>query len=265
MNIFWVMHAKQVKRFALLALVSLFAGGVFWAEAKHVPVFSSSEPSAIYRVQTNQKVVALTFDISWGEKRAEPILDVLADKGVKEATFFLSSPWTRDHPAIVEKIIKAGYEIGSHGHKHLNYSSLEEDAIRTQIRTAHQILSDATGKSPNLIRMPNGDFDRRVLRVANELGYKVIQWDTDSLDWKNPGVNQIVNRVVKRAHPGDIILLHASDSCLQTHEALPQIIDQLREKGYTFQTVSQLITQTDIKNEEVRDPRPKAQSELPSN
>jgi peptidoglycan/xylan/chitin deacetylase (PgdA/CDA1 family) len=113
--------------------------------------------------------------------------------------------------------------------------------------------------------MPNGDFDRRVLRVANELGYKVIQWDTDSLDWKNPGVNQIVNRVVKRAHPGDIILLHASDSCLQTHEALPQIIDQLRGKGYTFQTVSQLITQTDIKNEEVRDPRPKAQSELPSN
>jgi len=101
--------------------------------------------------------------------------------------------------------------------------------------------------------MPNGAFDKRVLRIANELGYTVIQWDTDSLDWKNPGVDTIINRVVSRAHPGDIILMHASDSCKQTHEALPVIIDRLRAKGYEFVTVSELLNLADVDGRDVRD------------
>lgn len=74
------------------------------------------------------------------------------------------------------------------------------------------------------------------------MGYSVIQWDTDSKDWINPGVDKIVDNVVSQAHPGDIILLHASDSCKQTHEALPIIIDKLRNNGYDFATVTELIS-----------------------
>jgi len=145
-------------------------------------------------------------------------------------------------------MVKNGWEIGSHGHKHVNYSSLNDEEIRTQISTAHTMLTESTGTKPNLIRLPNGDFDKRVLRIANELNYSVVQWDTDSLDWKNPGVESIVNRVVDKAHPGDIVLLHASDSCKQTHEALPIIIDKLREKGYEFVSVSQLMKQAQVDN-----------------
>ncbi|MCC2683850.1 MAG: polysaccharide deacetylase family sporulation protein PdaB [Paenibacillaceae bacterium] len=202
---------------------------------------------------TDKKIIALTFDISWGETRAEPILKVLEDKGVKKATFFLSSPWSETHPDIVKSIVAGGYEVGSHGHKHENYSSLDDQDIRKQIQTAHQILSEMTGVAPNLIRLPNGDFDQRVLKIANELNYTVIQWDTDSLDWKNPGVQTIVDRVVKHAHPGDIVLLHASDSSQQTHEALPMIIDQLRAKGYEFATVSELIRQIEVNKQPVED------------
>jgi polysaccharide deacetylase family sporulation protein PdaB len=257
MNIFWVWHAKQLRRIGLVAMLAVVGSAVFWAETSdHTMLSFNHQPSAIYKVETKQKQLALTFDISWGEKRTLPILEVLKQKGVKEATFFLSSPWTRDHPQIVEQIVKAGYEIGNHGHKHVNYSSLTENEIRAQIVTSHQILTQAIGRAPNLIRLPNGDFDRRVLKIANALHYRVIQWDTDSLDWKNPGVNNIVTRVITRAHPGDIVLLHASDSCQQTHLALSAIIDGLRAKGYAFKTVSALIDQTDVKNEEVRDPRP---------
>jgi peptidoglycan/xylan/chitin deacetylase (PgdA/CDA1 family) len=110
-----------------------------------------------------------------------------------------------------------------------------------------------TGKAPNLIRLPNGDFDKRVLRIAEQLNYKVIQWDTDSLDWMNIGTSKIINRVVSKAHPGDIILMHASDSVKQTHDALPAIIDQLRAKGYEFATVSELIAQTEVKGKTVQD------------
>lgn len=256
MSFFFVVNGKKLRRYSILALTALFAIGVLYVERSEITVFSSSGPSAIYSVDTDKKWVALTFDISWGDKRPEPILEVLKEKGLDKATFFLSSPWARDHTEIVDKIVAQGFEIGSHGHKHVNYSTLSDDEIRTQISTAHTILQEVTGTTPDLIRMPNGDFDKRVLRIADELNYKVIQWDTDSLDWKNIGVEQIANRVLTRAHPGDIILMHASDSCEQTHLALPAIIDGLKEQGYTFVTVSELIYQTELNDSEVRDHLP---------
>ncbi|MDG0873736.1 polysaccharide deacetylase family sporulation protein PdaB [Paenibacillus thiaminolyticus] len=253
MSSFYVFSGKKIKRVFFLIAAALLAAGVVYVESDNITVFSESNPSAIYSVPTDKKVIALTFDISWGDKRAEPILEILKEKGVNKATFFLSSPWSKTHPDIVKKMVSAGYEIGSHGHKHVNYSSLSDEEIRKQITTAHQHLKEVTGQDANLIRMPNGDFDKRVLRIADKLNYKVIQWDTDSLDWKNPGVDTIVKRVVGKAHPGDIILLHASDSCKQTHLALPTIIDSLRAKGYEFVTVSELIQQTDLKSKPIED------------
>lgn len=250
MNFFYVMNGTRLKRYMIVFIAVLFAVGIVYSESDNITVFSQNEPAAVYSVDTDKKVIALTFDISWGDKRAEPILNILKEKGVNKATFFLSSPWSQQHPDIVQKIVKGGWEIGSHGHKHVNYSKLSEDEIRTQIQTAHGILEQATGKAPNLIRLPNGDFDKRVLNIANELNYKVIQWDTDSLDWMNKGADNIINRVVTKAHPGDIVLLHASDTCEQTHLALPAIIDQLRAKGYQFVTVTELMQQTTVEHKE---------------
>jgi polysaccharide deacetylase family sporulation protein PdaB len=252
-NYFLVLNGKKLKQIAFIAVAILFAAAIAYSENRNVSVFSSSEPAAIYSVQTDKKLIALTFDISWGEKRPNPIIKVLEDKGVKHATFFLSSPWSKSHPEIVQQIKKDGFEIGSHGNKHSNYSSLTDEEIRNQISAAHGVLTELIGKEPNLIRMPNGDFDKRVLRIANEMGYSVIQWDTDSLDWLNKGVDNIVTRVVSKAHPGDIVLMHASDSSKQTHEALPIIIDQLRAKGYVFVTVSDLIKQTQVEHKEIHD------------
>ncbi|TVX97568.1 polysaccharide deacetylase family sporulation protein PdaB [Paenibacillus cremeus] len=248
MNYFYVLNGKKLKQALIIAVAVLFAIGIIYSETENVSVFSQNDPAAVYSVQTEKKLIALTFDISWGDKRTEPILKILEDKGVKKATFFLSSPWAKSHQEVVNHIVKGGWEIGSHGHKHVNYSSLSDDEIRTEIKTAHQIISDVTGTNPNLIRLPNGDFDKRVLRIANELNYTVIQWDTDSMDWMNKGVDNIISRVVGKAHPGDIVLMHASDSSKQTHEALPVIIDKLREQGYEFVTVSDLMKQTQVNN-----------------
>ncbi len=253
MNFFYVVNARKVKRYLFILVALLFTAGVIYSQKDSISVFSQNEPSAVYSVVTQDKVLALTFDISWGDVRTEPILQALQDKGVKKATFFLSSPWAKSHPDIVKKIVDAGYEIGSHGHEHTNYSSLSDEEIRKQIQTAHLILSEEIGTAPSLIRLPNGDFDQRVLQIAKQLNYTVIQWDTDSLDWMNKGVDRIVQRVVTKAHPGDIILMHASDSCQQTHLALPAIIDQLRSEGYTFATVSELINHAEMKDNVVQD------------
>ncbi|WP_019535629.1 polysaccharide deacetylase family sporulation protein PdaB [Paenibacillus ginsengihumi] len=250
MNYFYVMNGKKLKQGLIIFVAVLFAAGIIYSERENVSVFSLNEPAAVYNVPTDQKVLALTFDISWGDKRAEPILKILEEKKVKNATFFISSPWAQTHTELVQQIAKGGWEIGSHGHKHTNYSGLSDEEIRTQIQTAHRIITETSGKTPRLLRLPNGDFDKRVLRIANELHYTVIQWHTDSMDWKNPGTEEIVNRVVSQAHPGDIVLLHASDSVKQTHEALPVIIDKLREQGYEFVTVSDLLKQTKVSDKQ---------------
>lgn len=253
MNMFYVINGKKVKRYMLLFVALLFAGGVVYAERDNISVFSPEQPAAIYSVPTDKKVVALTFDISWGDTRAEPILQALKENNVTQATFFVSSVWSKSHPEIVQKIVEAGYEIGSHGHKHENYTKLSDEDIRSQIQTAHAIISEVSGKAPELIRLPNGDFDKRVLRIAGELNYKVIQWDTDSMDWMNIGTDKIVERVISRAHPGDIILMHASDAAIHTQDALPHIISKLRSQGYEFVSVNQLISQTEVSGKVVPD------------
>lgn len=253
MNSFYVFNGRKIKRFFFVLAAAIFAIGVIYVESDNISVFSEDNPSAIYSVSTDKKQIALTFDISWGEKRAEPILQALKDNGVKKATFFLSAPWSKTHPDIVNAIKESGYEIGSHGFKHDNYSTLTDEEIRKQISSAHTILTAMTGQEPKLIRMPNGDFDKRVLSIAQSLNYTVIQWDTDSRDWKNIGVEKIVDRVVSKAHPGDIVLMHASDSVKQTHEALPLIIKELRNQGYEFVTVTDLLQQGSTQGTEVRD------------
>jgi polysaccharide deacetylase family sporulation protein PdaB len=256
MNWFWSISERKIKRLIILSVAVLFAAGIAYTEKENITVFSkirNEEPKAIYNVKTKEKKVALTFDISWGEEMTTPILDVLEKKEIKNATFFLSSPWSQNHPKLIQRILDMKYEIGSHGHKHVNYSTLPDEQIRAQILTAENILTKITGQKPSLIRFPNGDFDKRVLRIANELGYTTIQWDTDSLDWLRPGTDKIIRRVVSKAHPGDIILFHASDSAPQTAEALSQIIDQLRAKGYQFVTVSQLIAASQIELKEIID------------
>jgi len=252
--LFWIVNARRLKQYLIIFTAALFAIGIAWAERDNISIFTSgkNEPSAIYKVDTREKKLALTFDISWGEERTGPILDVLEKKGVKKATFFLSSPWSESHPELVKRIKDMGYEIGSHGHKHVNYSSLTDEEIQTQIGRAHEILKGLTGTAPSLIRTPNGDFDKRVLRIADKMGYTVVQWDTDSKDWMNPGTEQIVKNVVEKAHPGDIVLMHASDSCKQTHLALPAIIDQLQGKGYELVTVSELMAGTKVNTKEVQ-------------
>nr|NNM91215.1 polysaccharide deacetylase family sporulation protein PdaB [Bacilli bacterium] len=198
-------------------------------------------PQAIYRVHTNDKVVALTFDISWGSHRADPILDLLKNKDVKNATFFLSGPWVMHHQETAKRIKALGFEIGSHGYKHSDFTDHNDAWIREQVQKAEHSLQETLQIKPQYIRTPNGDFDERVLKVLTTMHYRVIQWRTDSLDWMNPGVDRIISRVLTRVVPGDIVLLHASDSCQQTHLALPRIIDGLREKGYRFVTISQLL------------------------
>jgi len=214
-----------------------------------VSVFSG-KLKPIYSAEVTTQEIGLTFDISWGEKTPEPILDILKKKGVK-ATFFLSSPWAVKHEDIVKRMVAEGHEIGSHGNRHVDLNTLSPSEIEKEIKTAHEALTQLTGQEISLLRPPNGAYDNKLISVAQRLGYKVIQWSVDSLDWKRPGPEAVVNNVLNGlpnghgARPGDIILFHASDSAPDTIKALPVVIDQLSAKGYKLVPVGELLKNAD--------------------
>lgn len=208
----------------------------------------SGKIKPIYSVNVNTPDIGITFDISWGEKTAEPILDILKQEGV-HATFFLSSPWADKHQPLVKRIVADGHEIGSHGNRHIDLDTLGTNEIENEIITAQQVLERITGQKIRLIRAPNGAYNNNVIATANKLEYRVIQWSVDSLDWKRPGSNAVINNVLNGhrsgggAKSGDIILFHASDSAPDTVQALPVVIQSLKDKGYTLIPVGKLLSQ----------------------
>jgi polysaccharide deacetylase family sporulation protein PdaB len=205
----------------------------------------------IFYVETKEPAVALTFDISWGQQQVMGVLGILREKNVK-STFFLSGPWAKRYPDLVQEIAAAGHDIGSHGDAHVDLSNYSRDEVAKNISTAHEDLLDTAGRVSPYFRPPNGDYDDVVVDTARSLGYETVIWAVDSLDWKNPGVDFMVERVLGRAFSGAIVLMHASDSSQQIQDALPLIIDGLRGKGFRLVPLSEL---TRLGTPARRDPR----------
>ncbi len=239
----YFVSSRNLKRNLILAAVLVLLAVTFTTVLVRQPVVvpTLAEHSGIvYKVKTEDQVAALTFDISWGEKVPQPVLDILEQEDVK-CTFFLSGPWAVKHPEIARRIADDGHEVGSHGWRHDNYSTFSDEVIKEEIAKAHKALEETTGRAPTLIRTPNGDWNERVVKAISEAGYRAIQWSVDSLDWKDIGAQASTKRVLDRVEPGAIILMHASDSAEQTPDSLPGIIKGLKEKGYTLVTVSELL------------------------
>lgn len=235
-------NIKKIKRTllagSLLGLVALLLTSVLLKPSGIVP--AQSRPQAIYKVKTNKKVAALTFNISWGGRVPGPVLDVLKKHNVK-ATFFVSGPWAKKYPELARRIIEEGHEIGSNGDRQINLSAETRATVQEELAKSRDYIKEVTGASTTLLRTPYGDWNDMVLATAAGTGYTVIQWSVDSLDLQTPGKNNIVNNVVKKVHPGAIILMYACDTASQTPEALPAVIDGLRAEGYELVTVSSLL------------------------
>ncbi|XQY92075.1 polysaccharide deacetylase family sporulation protein PdaB [Metabacillus sp. HB246100] len=254
MNRFHVIHIKKIKQVALIMIAAFFTAGILYVEnVLNYPVFSTSEgPKAIYKGDSTKKEIALTFDISWGDVKAQEILATLEKEKVNNATFFLSASWAESHPDIVKQILDSGHQIGSMGYNYKNYRDLEPNEIRKDLSLAQETFTKLGIKNIHLLRPPSGGFDKEVLKIAQQSGYTIVHYSIDSEDWTNPGVQKIVDNTTKGLKGGDIILLHASDSAKQTNEALPLILNNMKKAGLKNITVEDLIANAETKSSEVK-------------
>lgn len=237
----WVINGKKFKNLLLIMIAAFFAALILFVQKQQADVFTPIKKSgALSRVETEQKHLSLTFDCNWGDQQIKTILETLKKEHVR-ATFFLSGEWAERHPDLVQQAAKDGNEIESQGMRHEDYTQLSPGKVRRDIILANAAIDKSGGGKPQLLRPPYGKMNSETLTTANQLRLQPVLWSVNPQDETNPGYKVIVSRVLQEAGKGDIIRLHASDSAKQTDRALPLIIREMQNRGYTFVTLKNLI------------------------
>ncbi|HIS95023.1 MAG TPA: polysaccharide deacetylase family protein [Candidatus Ventricola gallistercoris] len=229
----------RIRQLALvlgLAVVSLAYASMSSGTTLMAAVTTRELP--VYNVDTEEKVVSISFDAAWGDANTKGILDILDQYDVK-TTFFLVGFWAEKYPDLVAELAARGHEIGNHSATHPHMSTLSQSQIREELRKCSELVRSITGEAPKLFRPPYGEYNDEVVRVSREEGYECVQWNVDSLDWKNLGAQDMISRCTKNVNPGDIVLFHNDSKYIL--EALPKILAYYTEKGYKIVPVSQLL------------------------
>ena len=199
---------------------------------------SADRKLPIYCVQTTEKKLAISFDCAWGAEYTDKLLETMERSGVK-CTFFAVQFWVEKYPEYAKKIVAAGHELGTHSKTHPYMSKLSKAEITAELTSSCAVIEQTTGVKPILFRPPYGDYNNTLVETAFELGLHTIQWDVDSLDWKNLSAQEIALRIVNGAKEGSIILCH--NNGLHTAEALPMIFSTLQNRGFEFVPIGELI------------------------
>lgn len=202
----------------------------------------------VWRVDTNQPVVALTFDDGPKPEFSLPVLDAL-DKYCVKATFFVIGRLASQHPDIIYRMASSGHDVANHTFSHIRLDTMSETDIKRELSLTNQIIEKITGRPARFFRPPGGRFNQLVLLGAHQEGLRTINWSVNAGDYTLHGDlplqlddnkwKEIAERVVASTKSGDIILCH--NGGIDTEKALPIIIEELRKKGFRFITVSELL------------------------
>lgn len=195
--------------------------------------------------QLEGKQIALTFDSGWEYDQTRQLLQVLEDYQVS-ATFFLRAGWVEDHPELALEIAGKGHQIESHSLAHGHMGSMTREQMEADIAAANEIYQRVLGIAPAMFRPPYGEFNDLLLTVLKEQGYQyAVMWTVDSHDWaetmngKQVTEQYVIDRVLARASDNGAVLMHVGG--LKTIEALPEIIQGLRDAGYQLVTLQEML------------------------
>lgn len=236
------LYTSQKAVFWTLLVLVLSIGSFFLAAPRLAKTSSeiNQKRLPIYCVDTKKPQIALSFDAAWGNEDTQEILSILKKHNI-HVTFFLTGGWVDSYPEDVKTILANGHDLGNHSEHHKNMSQLSEAEMKEEIMSVHQKVKELTGYDMFLFRPPYGDYNNQVIATVNTCGYYPIQWSVDSLDWKDYGREDIINRVCENKHleNGAIILCH--NGAKYTAKALDDLLTKLTQAGYQIVPISQLI------------------------
>ncbi|WP_429841470.1 polysaccharide deacetylase family protein [Brevibacillus sp. FIR094] len=197
----------------------------------------------VWEVPTESKVIALTFD-DGPDQVYTPKIAALLKQYQAKSTFFVVGNRVSQYPEIAKSLVNDQHEIANHTYSHPDIRKLSGNRLLEEVQKTQETIYSATGVRPTLFRPPGGYYDEKVVDTAKQAGFLVIMWSwhQDTRDWSDPGVKKIVNKVLNNARNGDIVLFHDyGGNRRQTVQALEQILPELKNRGYKFVTVSELL------------------------
>lgn len=205
---------------------------------KALPIYSVEYVPAT--ASDSAKYISLSFDAAWGADDTIQILDILDKHNIK-VTFFMTGGWVSSYPDMVKEIYARGHDLGNHSENHKQMSKLSVPEQKEEIQKVTDKVKELTGYNMFLFRPPYGDYNSTLITTAYSLNYYPIQWSVDSLDWKDYGIENIIKTVTqnKALGNGAIILMH--NGAKYTAQALEQLITELKNQGYQFIPLSELI------------------------
>jgi peptidoglycan-N-acetylglucosamine deacetylase len=222
----------------VLTIIAFLLSIYFVKNKTIVEVFGVKRILPIYYVDTSDKRIALTFDVSWGKDNTDKILNILDKYNVK-ASFFVIGGWADENPDKVKEIYKRGHEIGNHSNKHPDMTRISKSRMIEEIDITDAKIRSITGQGTVLFRCPEGMYNDSVVETVLSTGHYCIQWDVDSIDWMEQGADTEYKRVISKVKPGSILLFH--NNAAYTPQNLPRIIEKLKSEGYEFVKAGDLI------------------------
>ena len=231
---FIIITKKQITAVTavMLAVIAAIVGSV--------SIFADNERKLpIYCVETDKKQIAISFDAAWGNDDTEQLISILAEYDVP-ATFFVVGAWVDKYPESVKALSDAGHQIQNHSNTHPYMSKLSAEQITDELESCNKKIENITGVRPNLLRPPYGDYNNCLIETTQSLDMYTIQWSVDNLDWKdNATPDSIYQRVTSKVKNGSIVLFH--NDADHTPAALPNILKCLKDEGYEFVFINDLI------------------------
>ena len=199
--------------------------------------------NAYFIGDTTQNTIYLTFDCGYENGNTEPILDALKKHDVK-ATFFVVGNFLETSPEIVKRMIAEGHTVGNHTYHHLDMSSISSmDAFKKETQDVENLFEQITGTPiTKFYRPPQGKYNIENLKMAQELGYHTFFWSLAYVDWyqdKQPTKDEAFGKLLKRIHPGAIVLLHSTSST--NAQILDELLTKWEEMGYTIKPLTELV------------------------
>lgn len=230
---------KKLLRTAVIVLAVLVGAGIIiMAVMSSFKVAADEKKLPIYGVDRADNKIAVTFDCAWGNSNTDLLLSLLKDADAK-ATFFVTGEFCDKYPEDVRKMYDAGHEIGNHSDLHPHVEGINIHTLTEDTRECSRKIKMITGEEPKIYRAPYGEYDNNVITTIEGMGYKIIQWSVDSIDWQEPDPDTITKRIMEGTVSGSILLFH--NDLDNTAQALPEILLGLRQKGFSFAKVSDLI------------------------
>lgn len=221
-----------------LSAVALFVLSVSAVPGLYAQTAAAERKLPVYCTDRNDKTVAFTFDAAWGNEDTQTLIDIFKENDI-HVTFFVVGEWCDRCSESVKALSAAGHEVMNHSSTHPHMPTLSRAEMQAEIAACNDKITALTGKTPTLFRAPYGDYDNALIEVLNGMGMQCVQWDVDSLDWKDLSADEISKRVLSNVHSGSIVLFH--NAAKHTPEALDGIIKALKADGYSFLRASEML------------------------